>query len=96
MSFPTDEAQVSDDLIKACALAKGSLWQNLGVSLIKEDDLHYIREKFDHNYARMVEVLKLWNKAESPIVGQLLGWFEEFGVNRIAIKSKYESLCGRK
>ncbi|XP_065838567.1 death-associated protein kinase 1-like [Oscarella lobularis] len=94
-SFPTDEAQVSDDLIKACALAKGSLWQNLGVSLIKEDDLHYIREKFDHNYARMVEVLKLWNKAESPIVGQLLGWFEEFGVNRISIKSKYESLCGQ-
>ena len=94
--FPTDEAQVSDDLIKACALVKGSLWENLGVSSIDKNDLQYIREHIRHDYARMVEVLKLWNDAESLTVGQLLGWFEEFGVNRSVIKSKYESLCGRK
>ncbi|XP_065839117.1 death-associated protein kinase 1-like isoform X3 [Oscarella lobularis] len=94
-SFPTDDAPLSDDLITACALVKGSLWQNLGVSLIKEDDLLYIREKFDHNYARMVEVLKLWNKAESPKVGRLLAWFKKFGVSRSSIESQYEDLPGR-
>ena len=95
-SFPTDDAPLSDDLIKACALVKGSLWQNLGVSLIKEDDLHYIREHFDHNYARMVEVLKLWNKAKSPKVGRLLAWFEHFGVSRRVIQIQYNDLPGRK
>ena len=52
----------------------------------------YIREYFDHNHARMIEVLKSWNNAKLPTVGQILKWFELFEVNRKAIKLKYESL----
>ncbi|XP_065838794.1 uncharacterized protein [Oscarella lobularis] len=95
-SFPADNALISDDLITACARVNGSLWESLGACLISSDDLDCIRRRFDHNCARMVEVLKWWTNAKSPTVGQLLGWFEEFEVNRRAIRLKYESLYCRK
>ncbi|XP_065838510.1 death-associated protein kinase 1-like isoform X2 [Oscarella lobularis] len=96
-TFPPDDALVSDDLITACAHVKGSLWEDLGSSLhIDENDLQYVREQICHDFARMVKVLKLWNTAKSPTVGQLLGLFDLFEVNRRAIMSKFELLCGSK
>ncbi|XP_065838862.1 death-associated protein kinase 1-like isoform X2 [Oscarella lobularis] len=96
-TFPPDDAPLSDDLITACAHVKGSLWENLGSSLhIDDNDLQYIREQIRHDFSRMVKVLKLWNTAKSPTVGQLLRLFELFEVNRRAIILKFESLCGSK
>ena len=88
--FPANEALVSSDLIRACALVKASLWENLGASLINEDDLQFIREHIRHDYARMVKVLTTWKKTNSPKVAELLGWFKQFDVSRRAIKEKYE------
>ena len=95
-SFPTDDAPLSHDLIEACAHVKGSLWENLAVSLIEENDIQYAREHIRHDFARMVYVLKLWNTAKSPKVGTLLAWFKKFGVSRSSIESQYKDLPGRK
>ena len=87
---------VPDDVMRACAAVKGSKWEDIGVFLgINSDDLEEIRDSTRSVVSRMFKVLKSWSEqAKSPTVGKLLRWFEEVGVNRRLIKTKFNELYG--
>ena len=69
---------------------RGSKWEDIGIFLISPEVLEEIRKSYGGNGVRMFKILEAWNMAESPTVGQLLGNFEEVGVNRCHIIKKYE------
>ena len=69
---------------------RGSKWEEIGIFLISSEALEQIRKSYGGDSVRMFKILEAWNMAESPTVGQLLGHFEEVGVNRCHIIKKYE------
>ena len=69
---------------------RGSKWKDIGIFLISLEALEEIGKSYGGDGVRMLKVLESWSIAESPTVGQLLGHFEEVGVNRCHIKAKYE------
>ena len=70
-------------------------WEDIGVFLIDSDDLEVIHDSTRSVVSRMMKVLKSWREREkSPTVGKLLKWFEEVGVNRELIKTKFGELYG--
>ena len=82
--------------MRACATRAASKWEEMGI-LLDVQDLDEIRERYRGIMPRMFKVLELWKMREqSPTVGKLLRWFQEVGVSRYAIKSKYEELFSRK
>ena len=82
--------------MRTCAVLKGSKWEEIGVVLgIDLEDLEEIGNSTRSNVTRMFKVLKSWSeRAKSPTVGKLLKWFEEVGVNRTLIKTKFNELYG--
>ncbi|XP_065841535.1 putative mitogen-activated protein kinase kinase kinase 7-like isoform X2 [Oscarella lobularis] len=95
-AFPANEDIVSENLMRACATRAASKWEEMGI-LLDVQDLDEIRERYRGIMPRMFKVLELWKMREqSPTVGKLLRWFQEVGVSRYAIKSKYEELFSRK
>ena len=81
--------------MRTCAAVKGSKWEDIGVFLIDSDDLEVIHDSTRSVVSRMMKVLKSWREwKKSPTVGKLLKWFEEVGVNRELIKTKFGELYG--
>ena len=76
--------------MRACAAVRGSKWEDIGIFLISSEALEEIRKTYGGSTTRMFKVLETWKLVESPTVGQLLGHFEEVGVNRYHIIEKYE------
>ena len=92
-SFPADDEEVSQDLIRACAFVKPSKWDEFGLSLgVSLADINEIGESTNSHISRMFRVLESWRLAKWPTVGQLLAKFETFRVNRQAIESEFKKL----
>ena len=92
-TFPADEEPVSVNLMRACAAVRGSKWEDIGIFLIDLGDLEEIRKSYGGDGVRMIKVLEAWKLEKYPTVGQLLACFEEVGVDRHTIQTKYEELC---
>ena len=95
--FPADEDLASAEFLTACAAVDGSKWEAVSIFLgTSLNDRHDIGEFTRDNFVRMFKVLELWTKqSASPTVGGLLRWFQQVGIARSAIKSKYEELHER-
>ncbi|XP_065839980.1 receptor-interacting serine/threonine-protein kinase 4-like isoform X2 [Oscarella lobularis] len=89
------EETVSNDLMKACAAVGGSKWEDIAIALgISLDERKYVRDLTCTDFSRMFMVLEFWKKQTvSPTVGQLLYWFNEFGINRRSIEEKLQQHC---
>ena len=95
MFFSAHEETVSNDLMKACAAVGGSKWEDIAIALgISLDERKYVRDLTCTDFSRMFMVLEFWKKQTvSPTVGQLLYWFNEFGINRRSIEEKLQQHC---
>ncbi|XP_065845813.1 uncharacterized protein [Oscarella lobularis] len=93
-SFPGDDELLTDQVITACSRVRGSLWEEIGACVIDLDAIKQIRDDTRSHPLRMKMVFDSWKTAKSPTVGELLHWFEEVGVNRTVIKTKYKDLYG--
>ena len=78
----------ADDLMRACAAVDGKilLLHALGIS-------NDVRNLTRGSFSRMLKVLEVWRKQAVSTVGQLLRWFNEFGINRRSIEEKFQQHC---
>ena len=94
VQFPSNTDDVTDNVLKACALVGASKWAVLASFLLEDHEIQEIKEKSENYKVRLLDVLKSWARKEpfQPTVDKLLKWCKEAGVCKREIVKKYETL----
>ena len=94
VQFPSNTDDITDNVVKACALVGASKWDVLASFLLEDHEIQEIEEKSKNYKVRLLAVLNSWARKQhtQPTVGKLLNWCKEAGVGRREIVKKYETL----